>query len=240
MRIDTSTPHVADDWTEAFLLELRLRGVDGRRAGEALAEVEAHCAESGESAREAFGDPAAYAVALAPTAVADLDWRAELGSTLLGLGGMLSTLAAAGAWQTGARVEITTGIVAMILLLLLGITLVVRRADLLLRAVVRHWWVAVAGALAPIGLFVVVLLMGQHTLVTLPATATLAAGVAMLAANTALALLGPDVSDPVVGPEGAGGAGTMNEGAVMRGLQRLTPWLFPGLTAVMALPMLLL
>ena len=66
------------------------------------------------------------------------------------------------------------------------------------------------------------------------------AGVAMLAANTVLALLGPDVSDPVVGPEGAGGAGTLDEGALLRWLERLNPWLFPALTAVMALPMLLL
>ena len=49
MRIDTHTPHVEQDWAEAFLLELRLRGVGGRRIGAALAEVEAHCAESGES-----------------------------------------------------------------------------------------------------------------------------------------------------------------------------------------------
>lgn len=41
-------PHVAAAWTEQLLLELRLRDVQGAAIGAALAEVESHCAESGE------------------------------------------------------------------------------------------------------------------------------------------------------------------------------------------------
>ena len=241
MKIHTHTPHVESDWAEAFLLELRLRGVGGRRIGAALAEVEAHCAESGESAHEAFGDPATYAVDLAPQGATALDWRGELVPSLLGLSGMLLTLGAVGASRAGTQVELTTGLVLVVVLAVIGTALVVRFADRLLRAVVRHRWVAaVVGALAPVGLFVAVLLLGRQTLVALPPAGTLTVGVVFLGASTAMALRTTDVGDPVVGPDGAGGAGTMARDAVSERLERLTPWLLPVLTVVMALPLLLI
>ena len=52
-----------DEWRDAFATELRLRGVPGRQVGEALAEVDAHCADSGQAPGEVFGDPAGYAAA---------------------------------------------------------------------------------------------------------------------------------------------------------------------------------
>lgn len=240
MKIDTHTPHVEPAWAEAFVVELRLRGVEGRRIGAALAEVEAHCAESGESAQEAFGDPTAYAVELALDGTVTLDWRGELVPSVLGLSGMMLTLGAVGASRAGTLVELTTGLALVVVLAVLGTTLVVRHADRVLRAVVRHRWLAVVGALAPIGLFVAILLLGRQTLVSLPPAGTLVVGVVFLGASTAMAVRIAEPADPVVGPAEAGGAGTMAEGAVSRGLQRLTPWLFPVLTAVMALPLLLI
>lgn len=242
MRIDTHTPHVEPDWAEAFLLELRLRSVSGSRIGAALAEVEAHCAESGESARSAFGDPAAYAADLAPTLpTSPPDVRGELGTSALGLGGMLLTLAAVGAWQTGDRVDVTAGMTAVLVLVLAGTALIVARAEQLLRAVVRHWWITAVGATAPIVLFVVVLLVGRQTLFSVSAMPAFVAGMALLAGNTARTFRTADfVDDPVIGPEGAGGAGTLREDRVAHILGRVGPWLFPLLTAVMALPLLLL
>ncbi|MBD3924597.1 hypothetical protein IEZ26_08200 [Nocardioides cavernae] len=241
MRIDTNTPHVEDGWTQAFLLELRLRGVDGRRIGSALAEVEAHCAESGESARSAFGDPEAYAADLAPApAPAPPDLARDVATSVLGLAGMLLTLAAIGAWSSGTEVELTTGFLAVSALVVLGTVLIVRLAEPLLRAVVKHWWVAVVGGGAPIALFVAVLVTWRQTVVSAPVLPSLVAGLALLAVHTAVTLHGPDLADPVVGPEGAGGTGTMREGTLSRGLDRIGPWLFPVLTAVMAIPLLLL
>ncbi|GAA1793971.1 hypothetical protein GCM10009682_14750 [Luedemannella flava] len=57
-------------WRDAFVLTARMRDVPGTRIGEALAEVEAHCAESGETPTEAFGDPVEYARAIADQAPA--------------------------------------------------------------------------------------------------------------------------------------------------------------------------
>lgn len=241
MRIDTHTPHVEPEWAEAFLLELRLRGVDGRRIGAALAEVEAHCAESGESARSAFGDPVTYATDLGlPPAEPSSDLTRELATSGLGLVAMLLTLGAVVAWRTDTGLELTTGLLAVVVLVVVGCALLVRYAEALLRALVRRWWMALVGAVAPIALFVGVLLLGRQVLLTVPAVPALAAGIALMAVHTVLALHGPDLSDPVLGPEDAGGAGTMREDAVARGLERLGPWLMPVLTAVMALPLLLL
>lgn len=241
MRIDTRTPHVEPAWAEAFLIELRLRSVAGDQIGAALAEVEAHCAESGETARSAFGDPAAYATDLAPTLpTSPLDVRRELGTSALGLGGMLLTLAAVGAWQTGDRVEVTAGMTAVLVLVLAGTALIVARAELLLRAVVRHWWIAAVGASVACAVFVGVLLVGRETLFTVSAMPAFGAGVTFLAGNVARTFRTTDVDDPVVGPVGAGGAGTLGEDRVTQVLARIGPWLFPILTAVMALPLLLL
>jgi len=57
-------PHVDEAWADSLLLELRLLGVAGDRIGEAVSEVESHCAESGQSAQEGFGDPVEYAHSL--------------------------------------------------------------------------------------------------------------------------------------------------------------------------------
>ncbi|HZG89444.1 MAG TPA: hypothetical protein VEZ42_04455, partial [Pseudonocardia sp.] len=59
-----------DRTTRDYLAELTLHllrtGLDGQRAGEVLAEVEAHVAATGEPAREAFGPPREYARRWAP------------------------------------------------------------------------------------------------------------------------------------------------------------------------------
>lgn len=54
-------PHVDPKWAATFTMELNIRQAAGEEIGAALAEVDSHCAESGESAQEAFGDPIEYA-----------------------------------------------------------------------------------------------------------------------------------------------------------------------------------
>jgi hypothetical protein len=58
----TDDPYVRD-----LALALRAQDVPGPRIGEVIAEVEAHVAESGETADEAFGPPDEYAAAIAAT-----------------------------------------------------------------------------------------------------------------------------------------------------------------------------
>ena len=58
-----STPDTR--WRRDFVLGLRLRNAPPQTIADHLKLVETHCAESGESAGEAFGDPTAYAQGLA-------------------------------------------------------------------------------------------------------------------------------------------------------------------------------
>ena len=57
--------HLQDPWRDDFVITLRLRSVSGRRIGDELAPVDAHCTDSGEEPEEAFGDPVAYATHVA-------------------------------------------------------------------------------------------------------------------------------------------------------------------------------
>ncbi|MGA8993531.1 MAG: hypothetical protein WB441_04395 [Nocardioidaceae bacterium] len=245
MSIQTNTPHIEPAWSEAFLIELRVRGVAGSQIGAALAEVETHCAESGETAHAAFGDARSYATALdlppSPDQTASL--RDELPSGGLGLGGMLLTLAAVGAWRSGTGVDVTVGSVAVLVILIVGIALIVRYAAPLLRAIATNPWFAIVFAVAPVAVFVgVLLLFGRTVLLTMPMAPSLVVGVLALAASTFLALRrAGTLEDPVVGPAAADGAGTLKISPTLDRIGgRLAPWLFPLLTAVMCLPLLLL
>jgi hypothetical protein len=53
------------DWCDDFVVELRLIDVPGSVIGDHLGEVETHCAATGETPDEAFGEPAAYATQIA-------------------------------------------------------------------------------------------------------------------------------------------------------------------------------
>ncbi len=244
MSIQTHTPHIEPAWSQTFLLELRLRGVAGSRIGAALAEVEAHCAESGETAHAAFGDARSYAMALElPPSNGTGSLRGELPSVGLGLAGMLLTLAAVGAWRSDSGITVTAGSVAMLAALILGTALVLRYAAPLVRAIATNAWLAIVFAVAPVAIFVgVLLLFGQAVLFTLPIAPSLAVGLLALAASTFLSLRrAGSLEDPVVGPAEADGVGTLEiSPTVDRIGSKLTPWLFPLLTAVMCLPLLVL
>lgn len=245
MTTQTNTPHIEPDWAEALLLELRLRGVGGQQIGATLAEIEAHCADSGETARDAFGDPTSYATALGlpPAPEQTVSVREELPSVGFGLGGMLLTLGAVGAWRSGTDVGVTGGSLASLALVVLGTFLIIRHAEALVRAIATKAWLAVAYAVVPVAVFVgVLVLFGQTVLFTVPMLPCLVLGVLALATSTALALRrAASLEDPVVGPDGAGGAGTLHVSTALdRAGRLLTPWLFPVLTAVMCIPLFLL
>lgn len=61
-------PHVDAHWVDDFILEARLRDLPGAVIGDALAEIDAHVAESGEDAAATFGGAKEYAASLAAAA----------------------------------------------------------------------------------------------------------------------------------------------------------------------------
>ncbi|MBX6354898.1 MAG: hypothetical protein IRZ05_03465 [Micromonosporaceae bacterium] len=66
-------------WANEFTIQMTVQGAGAGDIAKALADVRAHCADSGESAYEAFGDPKTYATALAaelPAKQPGIDLRA--------------------------------------------------------------------------------------------------------------------------------------------------------------------
>ncbi len=84
--------HLLDPWRDDFVIALRLRDVPGRRIGDALALVDAHCTDSGEEPQEAFGDPVAYATQVADQ-VRPVDLVSGMSPLRAGLPGLAVLLA---------------------------------------------------------------------------------------------------------------------------------------------------
>ena len=199
-------PHVDPSWAEAMLLELRIEGVAGDRIGEALSEVDSHCAESGESAHDAFGDPVAYARSLGLPRSPDQGAAAIVATvlpTLVQLAGMFLTLWSVPALVTGDPVEITVGQVLAAVVLVGAILLLAWRSEPVLRALVRRPVVGTIAFGAASAALVVPLLLLRGVLLVLPAAVTCGVGVALLVAGVAVELSQvrrPDDADPVVAP----------------------------------------
>ncbi|WP_394276639.1 hypothetical protein [Luteococcus sp.] len=79
------SPQSTDYWEQLFKEELRRRGASGREVGEAWAMVESHCAETGESCNDAFGDPTDYAIRLTGRPRPALVHRSVVATLLMGL-----------------------------------------------------------------------------------------------------------------------------------------------------------
>lgn len=108
---NASTPHIDQGWGERFIVEQRLADRTGAQIGDALATVDAHCGESGESAQEAFGDPAAYSQSLVGERggeVTRISSRTTLGIAC-GLISLLVVPRAIESWITGASFTASAG-----------------------------------------------------------------------------------------------------------------------------------
>ncbi len=199
-------PHVDPQWAEAVLLELRLRGVPGARIGEVLAEVEAHCVESGEDARSAFGDPEVYARSLDLPNDDDLSTR-ELfpviaRGTVQALG-MTAAVFGVGAWARDEPLGITVGVITMVVGLLAAELVLLRSADRLLRASLRRPAVPAAVFLLAVGVWVGALVLLDHEVATVPGPLVAVAGVLVVAWGQVLVLRAgahAGMDDPVVAP----------------------------------------
>lgn len=203
-------PHVEAEWVEAMLLELRLQGVAGERIGAALAEVEAHVVDSGQSAEETFGDPVAYARSLDLPPAPEQSRTATLKGavpTLIQLFGLVAVVSVM-PWGDGA-VGVTTTLLAGLVVAALLPVVVVALGDRVLRAIVEHpvrvFLVAMLGLGVLAAALVAAARLGlDRTLVDMPRPAMLGIGLIALVLGTWVAIRSaatePDVvSSPVPG-----------------------------------------
>ena len=119
-----TTSHIPAAWRDELVLALRLRDASGARIGEVLAEVDEFCADSGQDAPTAFGDPREYAASLtsaagsAPPRLRE-DLRAA-GHVVVGFVGLVVVLAAVG---NGPDLVVTVGWLLGVPLMLAGAVL---------------------------------------------------------------------------------------------------------------------
>jgi len=184
-------PGVDPDWADAFVMELRLADVPGRTIGDALVEVGSHCAESGETASEALGDPVPYARSL------DLPGQEPPELPVGGLVpwavqavGLLLLTTSFPALRSGHPVDLTTGDLTVAGLLVASMAALGRWSTPVLRAVAIHpflTWLAMMGHVA---VLVGVFLLLDGVVARVPGALAVAVGAAALLVGTAWALVG--------------------------------------------------
>ncbi|WP_336706327.1 hypothetical protein [Oerskovia sp. USHLN155] len=204
-------PHVEEEWAEAFVIELRLLDVPGAALGAALAEVESHCAESGEPAAEAFGDPVAYARSLDLPVEPDGRWEVVkvlgptsaqfLGLLLLGWGGSAVVLAR----RAGEvpSVDVTAGMLATIAVFGAAILLFYRFSSTVLRRGLERPVASFFALVGCMAVLVAVPVLLDGVLVTLPASPVAVAGGLALTVGTvwgAVQARRGTLDDPIVSP----------------------------------------
>lgn len=211
MSLDPATlaPHVDPDWTEALVLELRLRDVPGDAIGDVLTEIDAHVVDSGTSAQDAFGDATRYAEELAETAARPVpDDPRDMVPYALGAAGFVAALNGLGAWlRSGSGsgpLAVTVGIAAVLVVVAVTPFVLQRYGTPLLRFLVSGSPLrASLVVMAPMVPTVVLVLLGRAwELVTLPAAPVTLGGAAVAVAALVMARRRPSLEDPVVAPGG--------------------------------------
>ncbi|MCE1180605.1 MAG: hypothetical protein LWW86_16445 [Micrococcales bacterium] len=187
-------------WEERFTIALRGRLVSGRAIGDALAHIQAYCAESGESPQEAFGSPEEYAASLT---FRPADTGSGLGRTVawgaLAMLAIMTALWAGGAWLAGERLTIPVGLVLAAIAGLVGLLAAVPALQLIGR---RPWvlWLVLTAAITAM---VMLPLLLRRELATISPVLPAVAAFAILAASVGWELTHPN-SDEIVDPRQAG------------------------------------
>lgn len=199
---DITTPHIDKRWRDDFTVAMRMQDASGEQIGDALATVDAHCAESGESAEEAFGDPTDYATTLVPGTAPGAGYGASfLVGVLMGLLGLLVVPRAVDDWATGTQFAVTIGdIVALAVVLSLsgGVMALPRRA-LPWLAKAKYSVFAVLGV-ALMAVLVLAMLFLTDVMAELDWRIALAVGIGLLAGGAVSTWRDLSTPDPVVDP----------------------------------------
>ena len=251
---------VPDAWQSALVLSLRMRDASGARIGEAIAEVEQFCVDSGMTAQDAFGAPDEYAARLSEATESTSggtktsDVRAAL-SRAIALLGFVLVLAAVPAATSGAEsVTITLGWLLAVPAILGATVLVVRaavddavrtaqdKADGIRR---RRWglWAVTATAFLVVGALVILL---TQPVLELPTWLALTLGAVLSIGDGVLGTLSElrePTADLVVDPRESSGdtqadAERRRRTAVRSGV--LTAWIVPAFAVVGAVMMVAL
>lgn len=182
-------PHAEPQWVDEFVLEQRLLEVPGSRIGDALATVEAHLAETGESAADAFGPPRQYARLLAESEATVVSRGLSAGTVVSGVSGMAGIVllpTAFQAWLEKDAVTVTTGDLVMVAALAALSALLVAFCDQVLRLLLARQTPALLMGPLLVVLFVAITLLWRAPVTALPSLAVLVFAVIALAVSSGL------------------------------------------------------
>lgn len=200
-------PHVDPKWAEAFMLELRLRGVHGDDIGAALAEIDSHCAEASVAAKEAFGPAKDYAVSLdlpADTAQRTGEIVKGVLPSVFQLMGMMLMIWSAPVLGTGGLAEVTLGGVVLVLLVAASILLLAWKSGTAMRFIVENRVVFILACGAFFASLVLSMILLREPIAELPPLALLITGIVVLLTATATEFLrsrnGQGLGDVVAAP----------------------------------------
>lgn len=195
-------PHVERSWLDAFVLALRVSGVPGTLIGDALAEVESHCAEAGESAADAFGDPVAYAQSLELPPDESLESEIRWGGVWSGLQlvALFAVPAAVRGLVRGEPVNVTGGMLLTVVLMLGIVAVLGARSTWAMRTVVER--PGLASIMLGVSFMMVVLpsALWREIVVSLPPVPVLVVGALLLVVGTAWSVRALGTPDDIVGP----------------------------------------
>lgn len=184
-------PHVDPAWAQQLTVELRLRGVSGESIGETLAEVDSHCAESGETAADSFGAPADYAqqLQLPESAQRESSQLMTVAPILGQILGMLPILWAMPPLSQGAEAVIRTGQITLLGIVVVAIVLMTWRVLRIVRFVVRRPVPAILCGVALVALMALAVGLLRTPVLELAPMPLLIFGVVMLAVTTVWGVL---------------------------------------------------
>lgn len=223
-------------WVEQFVVSLRMREVPGDRIGDLVNEVEAHCAESGESAQEAFGSPRDYAATRSTEVPARpgraANWVRTLSPTFLGLAGFFLVGPSVAAAREHTGVAVSWGLVASLVLIGVAAYLAVRFGESVMAGRARFAVV--------LGIATVVLVLAPIVLHTAAFSLAVPVAAALSCVLLAMSVVGAytwgriaadAVTNPVDGSDRY--SGTTQARAADRAVA-LQPWLFVVLAVAVA------
>ncbi|MFZ1284572.1 MAG: hypothetical protein WAQ75_10690 [Propionicimonas sp.] len=194
-------PHVERTWADAFVIEQRLLGVPGDHIGDALVTVEAHVAESGESAEEAFGDATAYAreIAAGRDPGGELS-AATVASAVVGLVGVLVISHTTRAWLAGGSADLTVGALLGLGLVVAALGVLLIKPAATLRLILSKFWVGAILLALPVFGSVAAMILLPAVVLTVPALVLGALGALLVGAAALLTYLDGTGTDPVLAP----------------------------------------
>lgn len=221
-------------WLDALILELRLRDVSGDGIGDIVASVKEYLADSGEEAREAFGEPAAYAASLDLSAsVVETSLKGTMARSVVGMVAFMVFTQAISPWVAGE----TLGLGAAQLAWLAVPAILVVGLPLFLGALLRRLWLFIlvtaiavtAGILAAVSAPrdpAAAWLSLDPTVVLIAAAAAMVA-MSVLGTRDALNIENDTIREPLEAPDAV-----RKNRAASRIAGILVAWIFPVFAAV--------